>query len=84
MGNYIRWNSSKCKQNRICGKNMILSKAFQYGIIIGFISGELARYSGTTGNYTLLFSSVILLYFIMTRWFPLFKNESNMEELDDE
>jgi hypothetical protein len=63
---------------------MILSKAFQYGIIIGFISGQLARYSGTTGNYTLLFSSVILLYFIMTRWFPLFKNESNMEELDDE
>lgn len=63
---------------------MNLASGFKYGIIIGAISGMLARYSGQTGNYVVLYVSIVLMYYIMTKWFPLFKNESNTEDLDDE
>lgn len=63
---------------------MTFSKGFQHGIVIGLVSGQLARYAGITGNHMFLFASIMLMFFIMTKWFPMFKNESNMEDLDDE
>lgn len=58
----------------------MLFNGFQHGLIIGFLSVHLAKLAGQMGSHLILFASVIFLYFVMTKWFPLFKNESDIED----